>query len=136
MRPRQDSPSVKFINMLSDIPKVYKPKFHKVMKSKVVKGLTYYRLNYNAKAFDGAACAGADTEMFYPDRVQFSREEALFYATLCSACPAKAACLEWALAHERQGVWAGTTPETRTALRKSLNIGLKDPDDYNDSELR
>jgi len=135
MQAQTNSPSIKFIHMLSDIPKVYKPKFHRVMKSKVVKGLTYYRLNYNAKAFEGAACIGADTEMFYPDSVQFSREEALFYATLCSSCPVKAACLEWALAHERQGVWAGTTPETRTALRKSLNIGLKDPDDYNDSQL-
>jgi len=133
MPAQQSARNIKFIHMLTDVPRVYKPKFHRVMKSKVMGALTYYRLNYNAKAFEGAACAGADTEMFYPDVVQFSREEAQFYANLCSACPVKAACLEWGLAHEKQGVWGGTTPETRASLRRRLNIGVKDPDDYTDS---
>ena len=36
---------------------------------------------------------------------------------LCRACPAKARCLDWALAKgEQSGTWGGTTPDERTEI--------------------
>ncbi|MPY36828.1 WhiB family transcriptional regulator, partial [Streptomyces adustus] len=41
----------------------------------------------------------------------------------CAACPIATACLKWSLAHPAlttEGIWAGTTPRQRTALRRRL----------------
>jgi hypothetical protein len=106
------------------------------MQQKVIKGLTYYRLNYNAQVMSEAACLGLNTEMFYPEIVQYTKEDTKFYDSLCKDCPIKQACLEWGLAHERYGVWGGTTPDTRTTIRRMLGWAVTDPNNYSDSTLR
>ena len=38
---------------------------------------------------------------------------------ICQACPAKAACLAWAIDHGiTSGVWGGTAEDERRALRR------------------
>jgi WhiB family redox-sensing transcriptional regulator len=66
-----------------------------------------------------AACRGADPDIFFP----FSTTEAAFVQieqarAICGRCPVAADCLDWALRMGLDhGVWGGTTPEERRALR-------------------
>jgi len=63
-----------------------------------------------------AACAGAPLGLFFPDKDQ--AHAAIEQArTLCRDCPVQADCLAWAVTHNEQGVWAGTTEQQRRAIR-------------------
>lgn len=68
----------------------------------------------------GALCArpGQDPDFWFPangDRAGAERAKAA-----CARCPARSRCLDWALtAGERSGIWGGTTPNERHALRKA-----------------
>ena len=108
------------------------PKYFKVLEKKQLrgnhgKGLVAFKLQYDAKKFDGAGCRGINTELFYPDKNVFTREEERLFQNMCIDCPAMLACLEWALVHEREGVWAGTTPAQRHAIRRRLGLQVNDP---------
>jgi WhiB family redox-sensing transcriptional regulator len=70
-----------------------------------------------------AACRqpGVDPEWFFPvgDVGPGLREVAAAKA-VCARCPVARECLEWALREgEAAGIWGGTTPEERRALRHS-----------------
>ena len=58
-----------------------------------------------------AACAGADPEVFLPDRGA-SQEEPLSY---CRRCPVRCDCLDAAfeLGQKAHGVWGGTSGQER-----------------------
>ena len=103
------------------------PKYFRVMKSYKVGNATAYRLNYNEEVFVDAACKGVDTEIFFPNMEIYSPSEVIYFNRMCADCPVKAACLEWALAHERHGVWAGTTPAIRDQMRKEIGWVMHDP---------
>lgn len=74
-----------------------------------------------------AACAYADTELFFDLRNPASRSAA---KRLCASCPAAEPCLWAALAAEeiagyRNGIWGGTTPAHRARIAATLpDIGL------------
>ena len=74
-----------------------------------------------------AACAQADTELFYELTNPTSRRAA---KTVCAACPAAEPCLWAALATEaaagyRYGIWGGTTPARRARIAATLPpVGL------------
>lgn len=89
-------------------------------------GKTYYTLRYDPDKFKDAGCKGLSTEMFYPDKRVFNREEERFYNNLCARCPVREACMEWGLAHENYGIWGGLTPLQRTHYRKALKWGIND----------
>lgn len=66
-----------------------------------------------------AACKHADPELFFPvgDAGPALRQADLA-KRVCDGCPVRAACLDWALATGQDiGVWGGTLPEERRALR-------------------
>lgn len=64
---------------------------------------------------DRALCADADPEGFYP----VSGPPSNHVLDLCRACPARAACLDYALTnHEAFGVWGGLGPEARQRLQR------------------
>jgi WhiB family transcriptional regulator, redox-sensing transcriptional regulator len=73
----------------------------------------------------GARCAqrDQDPEIWFPangDRAAAERAKAI-----CRVCPVRSACLEWALAaNERTGIWGGTTPNERRALRRTAAKAL------------
>jgi len=106
------------------MPQVQKPQFNKV---KTDDGNGGYTLAYDGEKFKQAACAGADTEFFYPNQDKFSREEKGFYERMCGGCPILDMCREWGLVHERFGVWGGLVPIDREHLRNKLGWKLIDP---------
>ena len=55
-------------------------------------------------------CAQTDPEVFFPEKGGSTREA----KQVCRACPVRAECLEYALAHdERFGVWGGLSERER-----------------------
>lgn len=66
-----------------------------------------------------ALCADTPLDWWYPTRGEKLSEEA---KALCDACPAWKACRDWALHHERFGIWAGTSERQRRILRRQSGI--------------
>jgi len=66
-----------------------------------------------------AACLGADPELFFPEGAAGrALEEAAQAKLVCSGCPVRARCLDWALAHGAAfGIWGGRTEQERRAQR-------------------
>lgn len=68
---------------------------------------------------DLAACGEVDPEIFFPISTTGAALGQIHQAqAICARCPVAAACLDWALRiGQDHGVWGGTTPEERRALR-------------------
>lgn len=65
-----------------------------------------------------AVCAGTDAEAFFPTEGTRDYERAAVKA-MCSSCPVRTACLEYALDNREQwGVWGGLTEHERRPLLK------------------
>jgi WhiB family redox-sensing transcriptional regulator len=63
---------------------------------------------------DGALCAQADPEQWFPNPGEHSRAA----KAICGGCPIRERCLEYALAEEIEfGVWGGLTATERAALQ-------------------
>ena len=61
---------------------------------------------------------GQDPDLWHSDNGNRAGAEAA--KAICMRCPARARCLQWALdANEEYGVWGGTTPAERAALRRA-----------------
>jgi len=105
----------------------FKPEHNRVVKVKQLNDLTYYYLSYNADEFAKGNCVGIDTELFYPENAELTAEQHRLFKRICGDCPVKDMCLEWALCHEREGIWAGTRPHDRRVIRERTRIGLSDP---------
>ena len=74
------------------------------------------------RVFDAAACVDQPAEIFsssHPSRVALAKR-------VCSACPIKSECLEWALEHPEEGVWGGTTRPERELKVKQVSMTLVD----------
>jgi WhiB family redox-sensing transcriptional regulator len=68
-----------------------------------------------------AACRDTNPELFFPvgttgaALIQIDQAKAV-----CDICPAKAPCLQFALAtNQDSGIWGGTSEEERRALRRA-----------------
>ena len=62
-----------------------------------------------------ALCAQTDPEAFFPEKGGSTRDA----KKVCSACPVKQQCLEYALSNdERFGIWGGMSERERRRLRK------------------
>lgn len=67
--------------------------------------------------FPTAACIGADPDLFYPEEAKPARAA----KALCSGCPVREACLQWALdRNDHNGVWGGLTGKERKARQREL----------------
>ncbi len=73
--------------------------------------------------FDDAACRDADTDVFFP----VSDADAGPAKEICAACPAREACLEYALeTRPPAGVWGGLTPiERHRMIRRRQKAARK-----------
>jgi WhiB family redox-sensing transcriptional regulator len=61
-----------------------------------------------------ALCAETDPEAFFPEKGGSTREA----KRVCTGCPVRAECLEFALANdERFGIWGGLSERERRRLR-------------------
>ena len=78
--------------------------------------------------FDGTqSCYGQDTNLYYRNENDKPKEESRplrEMQVLCVSCVLRDPCLDWALRHERDGYWSGTTESQRNTLRKKLKIKL------------
>lgn len=65
-------------------------------------------------------CKRYGPDLFHPDRGDPPSKVALA-KKVCSICPHRGPCLEWAMEHEMTrgaGIWGGTTVEERLKMRK------------------
>ena len=74
--------------------------------------------------FENAVCQSIGVEPYYPYSKTLDAENKMAM-NACNVCPEMEKCLKWALQHEDQGIWGGTTPNTRRKMRKKLGIVLK-----------
>ena len=74
---------------------------------------------------DQAACAGVDTEAFFPVGSTGPAVEVADVArAICSTCPVRADCLRFAVATNQQyGIWGGCDEDERRALRRQWSAG-------------
>ncbi|WP_226358771.1 WhiB family transcriptional regulator [Pseudonocardia sp. ICBG601] len=68
-------------------------------------------------------CLGVDTEVFFP----VSELGVLQARLVCTGCPVRVACREWATATGQYGIWGGTTREQRIAHRHAATIPAPEP---------
>lgn len=71
--------------------------------------------NPDARWVDSAVCATTDPEIFFPERGQTS----LPAKRICASCPVRLPCLIDGI-EEEEGVWGGTNPDDRLALRQAI----------------
>lgn len=70
-----------------------------------------------------AACAGADSNLFFADSLKSKRKVAAAKA-ICSRCQVRAVCLQWALAGEEFGVWGGLSAGERERLKSGERVRM------------
>jgi Transcription factor WhiB len=111
--------------------RLIEPEYHKVQEVKEItvrgKLMKAFKLKWNPKLTEQAICKGIDTELFYPDKNIFTPQEEKVFASMCIECPVMMMCLEWGLAHEKAGIWGGTTPHRRAGERSQRGWVATDP---------
>jgi WhiB family redox-sensing transcriptional regulator len=64
------------------------------------------------------ACRSEDPELFFPVTPHRASLRQINAAkAVCRACAVRTACLSFGLQTSEDGIWGGTTPEERRALR-------------------
>ena len=71
---------------------------------------------------DQANCIGIDVDMFFTEEGSGTFRDENLLKRICSACTVKIECLDYALNHQVQGWWGGTSEIQRKKLRKQFNI--------------
>lgn len=108
-----------------------KPRYHQILEQKMLskkgRGIFRYVLKYNSRMFSRALCRGINTDVFYPAQELFTVSEEKMFQKMCSGCPIMEGCLEWGLAHERYGIWGGTTPAQRARIRTKIGWVFGEP---------
>lgn len=65
-------------------------------------------------------CRTSDPEAWWPDRKNLDAPATRMAVHGCWRCPAREACLDFALAaNEREGVWGGLLPDERRASQRA-----------------
>lgn len=65
-----------------------------------------------------AACAGKDTEMFFPEAGKEFLRRVGEAKAVCNKCPIVADCLNWAIENDEQGIWGASTYEERKRINR------------------
>ena len=72
------------------------------------------------QGFRLAACREVDPELWFPPAGRRGSKIGKQAKAICAECPAKAACLQYALdTDQREGIWGGMTARERTELRRA-----------------
>lgn len=75
------------------------------------------------KWHDTPACSGTDRDSWFPQGPNpTSYPNAPLLQRICSGCPVRQQCFDYALHHVVDGYWAGTTPKVRSRMRTRLGI--------------
>lgn len=74
-----------------------------------------------------AACRGVNPELFFPTRGDDTRVA----SRICSSCPVREECLEYAISHvEKFGIWGGLSERERRRLRRQRKLVQLDKHRY------
>ena len=72
-----------------------------------------------------ARCRDVDTEVFFPAPTDFVGQAAA--KLVCQDCPVKQPCLEYALAHNLQGIYGGTGQRERKRMtRRRIPVWIRE----------
>lgn len=88
--------------------------------------LKLVKLQYDVRNFEGAACAGLDTELFFPTPTEATPSRMDMHRRMCVECPVMEACLEWGVVHEAHGIWGGTSASERNKIRRHAGLACND----------
>lgn len=74
-----------------------------------------------------AECRDLDPNLFFPIGVTGAAVEQIAAAKdICSACPVRAECLEFAITTNQEfGVWGGTSEDERRVLRRQWRARMR-----------
>ncbi|MFN2543498.1 MAG: WhiB family transcriptional regulator [Actinomycetota bacterium] len=74
-----------------------------------------------------ALCKDEDPELFFPiGNTGPAATQVRAAKSVCSRCPVRLHCLEWAMGTgQDSGVWGGLSEEERRALRRARRRGLR-----------
>ena len=77
-----------------------------------------------APSFDGTQpCAQIDPELFFPEPTASAITKAKKTAEpICGSCSFQEPCLDYALHHDVQGIWAATAESDRKQIRRKRGI--------------
>lgn len=80
-----------------------------------------------------AACRDADPGLFFAPGEDYTAPAAtaqlVAARAVCRSCPVHTECLTWAVeVGEDHGLWAGTTPAERRAIRRARAAGVPHPE--------
>ena len=68
---------------------------------------------------ESAACIGGSTDEFFP--MSEDLEVVASAKAVCSSCPGREDCLQFALAtNQTEGIWGGQTPTERRRIRRRM----------------
>jgi WhiB family redox-sensing transcriptional regulator len=82
-----------------------------------------------APYFDGTQiCAQIGGDIFFPESPAEVSASKRYLEPICGECEFKVLCLEYALTHNVDGIWAGTTVRQRQDMRTKLKIRIKEFD--------
>lgn len=71
---------------------------------------------------DGANCAGADPDLFFPERGASTRTA----KSICRECSVQTQCLEFAIvSSEKFGIWGGMSERERRKIRRERTIAAQ-----------
>jgi hypothetical protein len=81
--------------------------------------------------YESPLCAEIGAEIFFTEDKdeQVGAQKFIVYddaRKICSSCSHLTECGQWAIKNENFGFWGGLTPLERKALRRKLNIILKE----------
>lgn len=74
-----------------------------------------------------AACSNMDTELFFPvgESAQVS-EQIRMAKRVCSACPVRELCLEFAIRTiQNDGIWGGATEDERKVIKRARRAAAR-----------
>ena len=68
------------------------------------------------------ACQGTDTDLWFTAEESKVYTQIVLLKKICSECPVRTQCLDYALHNQVNGYWAGTTESNRHVIQKRMNI--------------
>lgn len=72
-----------------------------------------------------AACAGRDTEYWFPDKSDQLSPASNQAMRICATCPVIQMCLDWAVTKpELFGIWGGKTDSERVSMRRTRRLPI------------
>jgi WhiB family redox-sensing transcriptional regulator len=60
-----------------------------------------------------AACEGMSVDLFFPESTDILDDRVI---RICTTCPIKELCRDWAIVHDEYGVWGGLTDSQRAQV--------------------